>query len=373
MVASEQRRATLGVADCLVRIKEIESIARVEHSRISEHGAVERCRIQETQRSVRAAKAASVAQANVAEECRTRGKAIEAAKSVAHRAIAAEQRVEEVRLKHAASSSDSSATARFIAAACLGVLAGGWARRPHQSRTWVQARASHGGRTLAALLLLLLAALGAAIRSAATLSEEAGWLPRLWCFAWRRLVWIPCKWAGHQAWQGACERWLPTLLQQGTGIARVPRQSLDDEAAGVSPAAAAAAGAPVEEDVPTEEAPSSVDHQQLQEGSRPAPAVAVSASSLPTVAAPLPPPPGETGAAPEGLLPLERRQGRLHDFLDQWDLTMYTTALAEWGYDEKVMKLLDENEKDEMFRLISCKPGHKVRFRRLLEGCRRIA
>eukprot|EP00404_Azadinium_spinosum_P022524 CAMPEP_0180622006 /NCGR_PEP_ID=MMETSP1037_2-20121125/35453_1 /TAXON_ID=632150 /ORGANISM="Azadinium spinosum, Strain 3D9" /LENGTH=128 /DNA_ID=CAMNT_0022642223 /DNA_START=42 /DNA_END=425 /DNA_ORIENTATION=- len=85
-VAAESRKAAIGVAECYVRIKELESTAGVEQRRLIEVGATERCRITEEQRSRRTERLASVAQTSVTSNG-----------VVAREAVAAGVRIEEHR------------------------------------------------------------------------------------------------------------------------------------------------------------------------------------------------------------------------------------------------------------------------------------
>jgi len=50
----------------------------------------------------------------------------------------------------------------------------------------------------------------------------------------------------------------------------------------------------------------------------------------------------------------------------------YVCALEEHGYDQDVMSMLQEHEVEEMLELIDCKPGHRVRFRRMLRELRAL-
>jgi len=50
----------------------------------------------------------------------------------------------------------------------------------------------------------------------------------------------------------------------------------------------------------------------------------------------------------------------------------YVCALEEHGYDQDVLSMLQEHEVEEMLELIDCKPGHRVRFRRMLRELRAL-
>lgn len=54
--------------------------------------------------------------------------------------------------------------------------------------------------------------------------------------------------------------------------------------------------------------------------------------------------------------------------LAPWGLEMYAETLKTQGYDVEVFAMLADDEIDEMLRIINCKAGHRVRFRRLLDA-----
>jgi len=79
---------------------------------------------------------------------------------------------------------------------------------------------------------------------------------------------------------------------------------------------------------------------------------------------------GETGSAP--CPPEDAGEGNSSDDvmlqnLQAWGLAAYARDLELAGYDEEVFRMLSRPEAEEMMRCIKCKPGHKVRFRQLLE------
>merc|ERR1712205_172562 len=87
--------------------------------------------------------------------------------------------------------------------------------------------------------------------------------------------------------------------------------------------------------------------------------------------------PEEThGMLPEGGAPAQSDSHRVPDGagadtnfrarLADWGLDGYADALQERGYDEQVLSMLSVEEVAEMLDVISCPPGHRVRFRRML-------
>mmetsp|Transcript_76559 Transcript_76559/g.140166 ORF Transcript_76559/g.140166 Transcript_76559/m.140166 type:complete len:242 (+) Transcript_76559:75-800(+) len=129
MVAREQRLAATQVAECLVRVKELETSADVEITRLKEDGSTERCRITEEHQSQRFARWSDVKQFTVKEQSETRRAEVEMTELTKRQAVAAHERVEGVRIRAAAS---SSSFASFAVAAAAGALAAaGLTRRRH--------------------------------------------------------------------------------------------------------------------------------------------------------------------------------------------------------------------------------------------------
>merc|ERR1719231_1433928 len=88
---------------------------------------------------------------------------------------------------------------------------------------------------------------------------------------------------------------------------------------------------------------------------------------------------GETGGAPN-LRPSRTRAGgggvacnsSMAKVLCPWGLNMYADVLVELGYDDpSVLDMLGAKDADEMLCSINARPGHRIRFRRLLESRRR--
>jgi len=77
-----------------------------------------------------------------------------------------------------------------------------------------------------------------------------------------------------------------------------------------------------------------------------------------------------TSAPKADLSPPPRDEAEeLREFLASWDLVPYANDLLLHGYTRRDLLVLDSGERDAMFKEVDCKPGHRVRFRRLLDGC----
>lgn len=87
------------VAECLVRLKEIDGMTQVEQCRLSETGMTERQRIVEEQRSKRYERLAEVIEASVKEGAATNREAISARAEVSKQAIKGNVQIEEYRAK----------------------------------------------------------------------------------------------------------------------------------------------------------------------------------------------------------------------------------------------------------------------------------
>lgn len=87
---------------------------------------------------------------------------------------------------------------------------------------------------------------------------------------------------------------------------------------------------------------------------------------------------GETGSAPNvGTNPVggdgcgggAANNPCMAEVLRPWGLDMYGDVLEELGYDDpSVLGMLGTKDTDEMLRSINATPGHRIRFRRLLES-----
>lgn len=152
MIAREQRLATTHLADCMVRVKELEVSAGVEVTRIKEEGSTERCRIKEEHQSQRFARWSDVTSLSVKEDNQTKRVEVEMAEQTKRQAVAAHERVEGIRIKTAAS---SASTASFVMATVIGALGAG---------TLVGRRRQRKGRRSIAWYLSILAILGVSYR-----------------------------------------------------------------------------------------------------------------------------------------------------------------------------------------------------------------
>jgi len=102
------------------------------------------------------------------------------------------------------------------------------------------------------------------------------------------------------------------------------------------------------------------------------------------------PQPLQPSQPPQALQPLQplqwqqQEQHNQHDHREQehqlqllqtklapWGLAQYAHALEQRGYDAEVLSMLHTGEVEELLGLIACKPGHRVRFRRFFEKCKK--
>lgn len=85
---------------------------------------------------------------------------------------------------------------------------------------------------------------------------------------------------------------------------------------------------------------------------------------------------GETGSAPNWRSSRIKGCGGdvpgnscMAEVLRPWGLHMYGDVLEELGYDDpSVLAMLGTKDADEMLCSIKATPGHRIRFRRLLES-----
>jgi len=98
-LAREKRKTKLGIAECLVRMKELDSLAVVECRRLEETGASERCRIVEEHRSSRFERSTGVQHASIVEREKTERQKVAADRETEREAVAAHAMIETRRLR----------------------------------------------------------------------------------------------------------------------------------------------------------------------------------------------------------------------------------------------------------------------------------
>mmetsp|Transcript_168061 Transcript_168061/g.539683 ORF Transcript_168061/g.539683 Transcript_168061/m.539683 type:complete len:364 (+) Transcript_168061:70-1161(+) len=321
-VAAEKRRTAVEVANCFVRIKEIESFANVEQKRLGELGATERCRISETERSKRSDRMAGVAEVSVKEGARTQREAVKAWQHVSNHATTVHAHVAEAQLRH--SWLNFSAWYKFVGACCTVKLLSVFLRSKRLARHWKRN-----------LLVFLLSAL--ATKRALTS-----------CVVW--LHDRMSNWSTMMTKMRMVRTIISTARSGGCSAVRSIRDSL----------APALASSPVV-------APETISHQEFPVGH----AASTSAGRCcQGVSEPLPEqlPEDAASSADPAASDEDEVQLTLQDYLEPWGLSMYAQALEEQGFDVEVLPMQEAMEREDMLRLIGCKPGHRVRFRLLSEG-----
>lgn len=99
LIAREQTRSQVGVAECLVRIKELDAMANVEMARLSQTGETERCRIKEDNQTSRSQRLAAVTEMSIKETATTKRQEVTETSKTKREAIAVHERVETLRIK----------------------------------------------------------------------------------------------------------------------------------------------------------------------------------------------------------------------------------------------------------------------------------
>jgi len=130
LVAREQRKAAVGVAECLVRIKELDAAASVEVTQLKEENATARKRIEQEHKTLRLKRLANVMDLSVREQAHTAREAIVAQEQTKREAIGVQERVETLRIR----SSNHSFHALVFAAFAMTLLARPWRR--FRARVW---------------------------------------------------------------------------------------------------------------------------------------------------------------------------------------------------------------------------------------------
>jgi len=322
-IAAESRRAVCGVAECLVKIKAIESAAAMEVKRLEEYGATERCRISEEHKSGRCHRQARVAELAVSEDAKTKRLEIGAWQKVASEAIAANARIEEVRAKASRLFSwiFGGESGAVVGPAITGAVVGAtFFAGPSRRRGEAPTRAAMA-RKIAIVALMI--------------SVPAWFIRRLLRRCGEDLV------AARDMWLGA----VLSIVTKGLGLERswdATKLPLPKEKRSSSGGVSVSAGV-------ADERGDAARSCALR------PALPLAAEAIPSESL------GEAAAA--------LGVAALRDSLEAWGLEQYAGALSEQGYDDGQMLLsLTAAERDAMLGAIGCKPGHRVRFQRMLDG-----
>lgn len=341
-------------------MKELDTTSSVERQRLAECGATERCRVMEEHRSRRLDRMAVVAEVSVVEGAQTERQVAVLQAEVAKEVVAASVKIEECR--EMARGAVRGPLAWSLLAACA--LSWAWALLP----PWPLGRGRRGrrgqGRTFGTgrLLGVGIAAVGLrelVLRAQGAWPQPSEWPGLLAARALRALL-------GASGWAAAAApaaaggssslpwMWLPWLLLQG------PKPSPAEPAP-----AAAAAGT----DAGRVRLPAAQPPQGPEQACEPRPA--------PTPPAPSPrpaPPSASSGLADAdrggggGQSPPGCRSSGLGPLLARWSLCEHEARLMALGYDAEVLAMMTGADVEEMMTEIDCKPGHRVKFRKLFES-----
>lgn len=101
LVAREQRKAQVGVAECLVRMREIDAVANVEMARVHQDGSTDRRRIEQEEQSKRFKQLAGVMNLSVREKAVTARAVAAGTERVETARVAANERVDVARIHEA--------------------------------------------------------------------------------------------------------------------------------------------------------------------------------------------------------------------------------------------------------------------------------
>jgi len=323
--AAESRRAACSVAECLVQIKAIEGSTAVELKRLTELGATERCKISEEHKSGRFDRQSKVAELAISEDAKTKRLDTQAWQTVASEAIAANAQIEQARAK--ASSLFTwifgAENGAFIGPALIGTLVGTAfapaSRRRSPPRTWAA--------TVRRIFFITL------------LFAVPVWLVRR---KFRR--WGEELDAVRHAFLGAV---LSAFFRAGKYARHLGIDSFPSAMKFALPDSEACSGAAVA--AKTAEPGADAD---VVVGPRAGPSAKLENSAC---------------CGPSDPLPTDGSQ-ELRDSLAAWGLEQYDGALRSQGYDRQLLWTLNADERITMLGSIDCKPGHRVRFHRMLDG-----
>ncbi|CAE6937733.1 PPD7 [Symbiodinium sp. CCMP2592] len=319
------------VAECLMRMKEIDGIAKVEQCRLSESGLTERSRIVEEARSQRYKHLVDVMQVSVKEDAETARQEISARAEVSKETVKGNVQIQESQARVEKSSSNFW---QWVALTLLGssILTG---RRRGSFRRGA-------GRLLGWLPWLLLALLG--------------WRQtRATRFHLSQLMMLTRVVRPQRIRSPPLRRFLGLGSFFGGGAVTDTTESPEFTPASPLASASSEQSAP---SMPRRPSRQDVDAATASERDSP---IKGSASSVP----------GSEEASLSGTIYLPVAQegeaaAALRRFLKPAGLDVYTDRLLAEGYDFEALTMLEGTEREEMLRIVQCLPGHKVKFRKLL-------
>jgi len=402
----QQAIAAVGMAQCLVRLKELESCANVEQQRLVQQGATDRCRITQEHLSKRLHRMADVAEVAVRGDAETKRLSIAATERVHDKSSASHERVQVLRAHLELTAVDSAVWRwRSGAAVAVALMVGkfplGFSRRRH----------SRIGSMIRRFMVLV------ALGFAAQCSRQC--LSPCQLDRWQLLrLLVEKSWNAvmhtyhtynklkNSDWlSGASVMWRSPevpLKQLEAGSPEIgssivndpPLASAKANTTGLA-ATAGTVGCSSSSSRSSSRSSSGSQEEASRRSAGPAPGetpectcVACSGADRRRRSEPQQP---ESQPRPlplqQPLQPLqwqqwEERQQNQHDHQGQeqqlqlletklapWGLAQYAAALEQRGYDAEVLSMLQPGEVEELLGLVACKPGHRVRFRRFFEKC----
>lgn len=123
IVAREQSKAAVAIANCMVQIKELDVMGDTEKTRITQNALSDRCRILQDEQSKRFQRLAEVWDVSTKEQAVTARTTVEVKETTKREAVASMERVEALRVKSQAEVSSNRTLA--MAALCFGILSRG--------------------------------------------------------------------------------------------------------------------------------------------------------------------------------------------------------------------------------------------------------
>eukprot|EP00405_Crypthecodinium_cohnii_P023068 CAMPEP_0206485802 /NCGR_PEP_ID=MMETSP0324_2-20121206/40707_1 /ASSEMBLY_ACC=CAM_ASM_000836 /TAXON_ID=2866 /ORGANISM="Crypthecodinium cohnii, Strain Seligo" /LENGTH=406 /DNA_ID=CAMNT_0053964051 /DNA_START=114 /DNA_END=1334 /DNA_ORIENTATION=- len=331
------------VAEAIVSLTAIRERARVELARLGQMGATERCWISETERTKREACWSETYKACSKERELTNRTAIEATKDVQkHKAsvageVAIQMQKSRSSLWDALTSWPATIGAHLVLATMLGQ------RLLSQSKMTLKVSAR--SLVLALLLLLIAVRSGLGLLMAKYSAVQGFKLGKF--VIWRLLV--------------------PQSLQGQNRVRNDLPAPLADLA--VKPPAAGDAAAAA-----TEEATTAATATTAPAAAPPPPQASSAAAASPSAAAKdkedsATTAPTTANAAGEAVEETARSEEEtLEAVLAPWGLSMYAKPLHANGFDAEILHMLQAKEREDVMKLIECKPGHRVRFRLFFDG-----
>mmetsp|Transcript_119159 Transcript_119159/g.186962 ORF Transcript_119159/g.186962 Transcript_119159/m.186962 type:complete len:272 (-) Transcript_119159:42-857(-) len=120
IVAREQSKTAVALAECAVRMKEIDVMGKMEMTKVAENASVERCKIQQEHQSQRFARMADVWELATKEQASTIKETSALKEGTKRQAVAAKERVDVARIKLEASTFNSISAALTMMFGALG-------------------------------------------------------------------------------------------------------------------------------------------------------------------------------------------------------------------------------------------------------------